>query len=157
MIEIERVTPETFDTFFDLITALADFEKLPPPDEAARERLKADAFKNPTRFEAYLAFKDNTPAAYCIIFETYSSFLAKPTLYLEDIFVLPEFRGQKIALEIMKFLADKALQCGYGRMEWQVLDWNQDAINFYEKLGAKRMKEWFSYRITEEELRHVVQ
>jgi GNAT superfamily N-acetyltransferase len=157
MIEIERVTPETFDTFFELINALADFEKLPPPDEDAQERLRHDAFTKPARFQAYMAFKDDVPAGYCITFDTYSSFLAKPTLYLEDIFVLTEFRGQKVALTMMKFLANEALQRGYGRMEWQVLDWNQDAINFYEKLGAKRMKEWFSYRITEEELRHVVQ
>ncbi len=156
MIELEKVTPETFDTFLELITALAEFEKLPPPDEAAQERLRRDAFKTPSCFEAYLAFTDNCPAAYCIIFQTYSSFLAKPTLYLEDIFVLPEYRGQKIAFEMMKFLANEALHRGCGRMEWQVLDWNETAIDFYEKLGAKQMKEWFSYRITEQELRNVI-
>jgi GNAT superfamily N-acetyltransferase len=153
MPEIKRVTPETFDLFFNLIIALADFEKLPPPDAAARERLRHDAFKNAPRFEAYLAFKNNAAVGYCIIFETYSSFLAKPTLYLEDLFVLPEYRGQKIAFEIIKFLAAEALKRGCGRMEWVVLDWNQNAIDFYEKLGAKRQREWFSYRMTEEELR----
>ncbi|HYF02329.1 MAG TPA: GNAT family N-acetyltransferase [Patescibacteria group bacterium] len=155
MPEIQRVTPKTFDQFLQLIVALADFEKLPPPDEAAQGRLRHDAFKNNPHFEAYLAFNSGVPAGYCIVFETYSSFLAKPTLYLEDLFVLPEFRGQKIAFEIMKFLAAEALKRGCGRMEWQVLDWNENAIEFYEKLGAKRQREWFSYRMTEEELRRL--
>lgn len=130
-----------------LINALADFEKLKRPTPAAQKRLLRDAFGRKKRFDAYLAFVGKKAVGYAIIFETYSSFLAKPTLYLEDIFVLPEFRGKKIGLKLFKHCLAEARRRKCGRMEWMVLDWNVNAIRFYEKLKAKQMKEWLLYRI----------
>jgi GNAT superfamily N-acetyltransferase len=130
-----------------LINALADFEKLKRPTVTARKRLLRDAFGKRKRFDAYLAFLDVAAVGYAIVFETYSSFLAKPTLYLEDIFVLPEYRGKKIGLKLFKHCLAEAKRRKCGRMEWMVLDWNVNAIRFYEKLRAKQMKKWLLYRI----------
>ena len=84
---------------------------------------------------------------YAIVFETYSSFLALPTLYLEDIFVLSEYRRHGIGLKLFRYCCAEARRRGCGRMEWVVLDWNKSAIRFYNRLGAKRMKEWQLYRL----------
>ncbi|MBS4028768.1 MAG: GNAT family N-acetyltransferase [Ignavibacteriales bacterium] len=146
-------TEEEFEHLFILIIALADFEKLSPPDESAKQRLFHDCFCEKPRFEAYLAFTGEQPVAYAIIFETYSSFLAKPTLYLEDIFVLPEYRKQKIGVTLFRYLVQLAQQRGCGRMEWQVLDWNTGAIDFYKRLGATHLKEWYSFRLNEEQIK----
>lgn len=150
--ELRPLTPVDFDTFFSLITALADFEKLAPPDETAKIRLQLDAFGASPKFRALLAFVGDVPAGYAIYFETYSSFLAKPTLYLEDLFVLPEYRHQKVALRIFKHLAETAIARGCGRLEFQVLEWNTTAINFYKKLGAVHQADWLPYRMTQDVL-----
>ena len=152
---IQKVTEENFEQLFSLILALASFEKLAPPDDEAKERLRRDCFSSHPRFEAFLSFFDGKPVAYAIVFETYSSFLAKPTLYLEDIFVLPEYRKQKIGVHFFRFLASLAVERGCGRMEWKVLDWNIGAIEFYKKLGATQLNEWLPFRLTEEQLRKV--
>jgi GNAT superfamily N-acetyltransferase len=150
-IHITPVTPNNFEAFFSLIVALADYEKLSPPDEAAKERLRHDAFSEKPRYFASLILYKEKPAGYIIYFETYSSFLAKPTLYLEDLFVLPEFRKMKLGVTAFQYLIGEAQRKNCGRIEWQVLDWNQLAIDFYEKLGAKRMNDWYSYRLTEQD------
>ncbi|MCS6989690.1 MAG: GNAT family N-acetyltransferase [Chloroherpetonaceae bacterium] len=152
-LRVKKLAEEDFETFFSLIVALADYEGLAPPDSDAKARLKRDAFSDKPRFEAYLAFLNEEPVGYAIAFETYSSFLAKPTLHLEDLFVLPSARKKKVGFGLFKFLAELALERGCGRMEWQVLNWNQLAIDFYEKLGAERLTEWLPYRLTEERLR----
>lgn len=149
---IKKLSEEDFEAFFSLIVALADYEKLTPPDLDAKARLKRDAFSARPKFEAYLAFLNGAPVGYAIIFETYSSFLAKPTLYLEDLFVLPSARKQKVGFGLFKFLIKLAVERGCGRMEWQVLNWNQLAIDFYERLGATHQQNWLPYRLTEEQL-----
>ncbi|MDX2129306.1 MAG: GNAT family N-acetyltransferase [Chloroherpetonaceae bacterium] len=151
-IDIAPVTPSNFEVFFSLIVSLANYEKLTPPDDSAKKRLKADAFSESPRYFSSLILFEQKPSGYIIYFETYSSFLAKPTLYLEDLFVLPEYRKLKLGLTAFQFLVKEAERRGCGRIEWQVLDWNQIAIDFYEKLGAKRMKEWYSYRLEENDL-----
>ncbi len=151
-LRIKKLSEDDFEAFFSLIVALADYEHLPPPDLAAKARLKHDAFSERPKFETYLAFLNEQPVGYAIIFETYSSFLAKPTLYLEDLFVLPSARKQKVGFGLIKFLIALAVERGCGRMEWQVLNWNQLAIDFYEKLGAVRQNEWLPYRLTETQL-----
>ncbi|MFN3345127.1 MAG: GNAT family N-acetyltransferase [Chloroherpetonaceae bacterium] len=149
---IKKLSEEDFEAFFSLIVALADYEHLEPPDLDAKARLKRDAFSERPKFEAYLAFLNAEPVGYAIIFETYSSFLAKPTLYLEDLFVLPSARKQKVGFRLFKFLIGLAVERECGRMEWQVLNWNQLAINFYEKLGATHQHTWLPYRLTEAQL-----
>ncbi len=149
---IKKLSEDDFEAFFSLIVALADYEHLTPPDLNAKVRLKRDAFSARPKFEAYLAFLNSAPVGYAIIFETYSSFLAKPTLYLEDLFVLPSARKQKVGFGLFRFLIALAVERGYGRMEWQVLNWNQLAIDFYERLGATRQQDWLPYRLTEAQL-----
>ena len=130
-----------------LIDALADFEKLKRPGKRARVRLLKDAFGKRKRFKVFLAFAGGKPAGYAIFFETYSSFLALPTLYLEDIFVLKEYRKQRIGLKLFRRCLNEARNRGCGRMEWVVLDWNKNAIRFYKNLRARQMKEWLLFRM----------
>ncbi len=156
-LHIKKLSEENFEAFFSLIVALAEYEHLVPPDLNAKARLKCDAFSARPKFEAYLAFLDDAPVGYAIIFETYSSFLAKPTLYLEDLFVLPSARKQKVGFGLFKFLIALAVERGCGRMEWQVLNWNRLAIDFYERFGATYQHDWLPYRLTEEQLRDLHQ
>jgi GNAT superfamily N-acetyltransferase len=149
---IRVAAPEDGEDFLALVDALADYEKLERPSEDARQRLLRDGFTEPRRFQPYLAELNGRRVAYAITFHTYSSFLALPTLYLEDLFVLPEARRSGIGMAFFRFLAAEAVRQGCGRMEWVVLDWNQLAIDFYEKLGARRLSEWHSYRLTREQL-----
>lgn len=138
-----------------LITALADFEKLPPPDAAAQKRLTEDAFGSKPRFEPWLAFAAGhcAPVGYAIFFETYSSFLAMPTLYIEDVFVMPDYRGHGIGGALLRKAIELAHERNCGRVEWTTLDWNVNAQRVYEdKIGAKRMSEWYLYRMTRREI-----
>ena len=134
-----------------LVCALADFEKLAPPDAEAQQRLIEDCFGPNPRLESWLAFAagNTPPVAYAMLLETYSSFLARPTLYLENVFVLPEFRGRGIGGGFLRHCVALAHERGCGRMEWTCLDWNTRAQRVYEgKLGAQRMSEWYLYRMT---------
>jgi GNAT superfamily N-acetyltransferase len=133
--------------FLSLVNALADYEELARPGRAAQSRLLRDSVGKKKRFDAFLAFANGKPVGYAIIFETYSSFRARPTLYLEDLFVLSEFRKQKIGSSLFRRCLLEAKRRGCGRMEWMVLDWNTPAIRFYRKLNAAWMKEWKLFRI----------
>lgn len=146
-ITIRPVRKSDGKAFLSLIDALADYEKLKRPSRAARGRLLKDGFGKRKRFGSLLAFVGKQPVGYAIFFETYSSFLARPTLYLEDIFVLPEFRKKKIGLKLFRTCLAEAKRRRCGRMEWMVLDWNINAIRFYRKLGASYMKAWHLYRL----------
>ena len=152
ILQIRKAGPADAAAILRLVEGLAEYEHLTPPDEPARKRLVNDMFGERPRIEAYLAEVDGTPAGYAFAFETYSSFLALPTLYLEDLFVLPEYRKLKIGYSLFRRVALEAHQRGCGRMEWTVLDWNVPAIEFYRRLGAKHMKEWHLYRLTATEL-----
>jgi GNAT superfamily N-acetyltransferase len=132
--------------FLRLVVALANFEKLPPPGAAARRRLLRDAFGARAKYRLWIAETDGRVVAYAIFFFTYSSFLARPTLYLADVFVHPDARGRGVATAIMKRLAAEALKNGCGRFEWMVLDWNKPAIRLYRGLGAEEKKSWILYR-----------
>lgn len=133
--------------FLALVVALANFEKLPPPDAAARRRLVKHAFGSRPLYTLWVAELGGRIVAYAIFFKTYSSFLARPTLYLEDIFVHPDARGRGVATAMMKRLAARAVKGGCGRFEWMVLDWNRPAIRLYRGLGALEKKEWRLYRL----------
>lgn len=107
-----------------------------------------DGFGSSPKYISYLVYYDSKPVGYAITFETYSSFLAKPTFYLEDIFVLEQFRNKKIGFSFFSYLIDIAKNNDCGRFEFIVLDWNLNAIKFYEKFGAIHQEEWLNYRIT---------
>lgn len=150
-IVLRPLTAEHAAAFCQLVTALAEFEKLPPPDAAAQARLVADALGPKPRIEVWLAFVDDAaaPCGYAILVETYSSFLALPTLYIEDVFVLPDQRQRGVGSALLRKAVSLAHERGCGRMEWTALDWNVNAQRVYEqRLGAKRMSEWFLYRMT---------
>ena len=136
----------------EFIRGLADYEKLTDGVEATEEKLRRTLFPDAgdTAPAAYcvFAFADGVPAGFALYFFNYSTFLAKPGLYLEDLYVKTEYRGQGIGKALLLHLAKLANARGCGRMEWTVLDWNQPAIDFYEKLGAQRMKEWQICRLT---------
>ncbi|MDB6119413.1 MAG: GCN5-related N-acetyltransferase [Verrucomicrobiaceae bacterium] len=147
---LRRATPADSAGFLRLVNALADFEKLDPPDEAAQKRLLNDAFGNRPRFDAWLAFADSAtePVGYAIFLETYSSFLALPSLYIEDVFVLTEYRQQGIGGALLRKAVKLAQERGCGRVEWTALDWNVNARRVYEeKMGAQHMNEWCLYRM----------
>jgi len=147
---IRRAVRADAEALLELIVALAQFEKLPPPDAEAQKRLVEDGFGEQPRFECWLGFWAGAaqPVAYALVFESYSSFLALPTLYLEDVFVLPDFRRRGIGGALLRHCIQLAHQRGCGRMEWTCLDWNTKAQAAYDQLGARHMSEWFLYRLT---------
>jgi GNAT superfamily N-acetyltransferase len=133
-----------------LIKALAEFEKLSHEVVATEAKLKATLFgKNPAA-EVVMAEipESKDPVGFALFFTSYSTFLGKPGIYLEDLFVKPEFRSQKIGHKLLQFLAKTVIGRGYGRLEWSVLDWNARAREFYDRLGAARMDEWTVHRLT---------
>jgi GNAT superfamily N-acetyltransferase len=143
---IERVTGENFKQLLRLIEGLAKFEKLAPPDNAAKRRLRRDTLSKNPRCEAYLCRLGSKYVAYVIVYFTYSSFRALPTLYLEDIFVLEEYRRRGIGQAMFDFCVKRAKKEGCGRIEFTVLDWNKSAQRFYEKNDAEKT-EWDFYRL----------
>ena len=144
---VRPLGPADVPVLLALIDALADYERLTRPDEEARARLSADAVASSPRFEALLAEVDGQVVGYAIFFPTYSTFLARPTLYLEDLFVRPEARGRGAGAALFAACAAEAVRRGCGRMEWQVLDWNTPSIAFYERRGARRMAAWLPFRL----------
>jgi GNAT superfamily N-acetyltransferase len=147
---IRPATLSDVPLILDFIRALAAYEKLSGEVEANEERLQATLFpaQGHPAAECILAFVDTTPAGIAIFFTNYSTFLAKPGLYLEDLFVAPELRGRGVGKALLLHLAKLANARGCGRMEWTVLDWNRPAIEFYESIGARRMREWQICRLS---------
>lgn len=131
-----------------LIDELAEFEKLMPPDLKAKKRLINDAFCKKPLFYVLLAKNGDKSVGYAFYFFTYSSFLARKTLYLEDIFISESCRKLGIGKMLFEELIKIAKKHKCGRMEWCVLDWNVNAIKFYDKLGAKQLREWLYYRMS---------
>lgn len=156
MIEVRKAVTADGPVILQLIDALAAYEKLDPPDAEAKARLLGDLFSERPRVESFLAIVDGVPAGYTFIFETYSTFLALPTLYLEDFFVLPEYRSQKVGSALFREMISQADARGCGRMEWSVLDWNQLAIDFYERYGARRLWEWHAYRFVRSDFSRIL-
>jgi len=141
--QVRQATRADVPTLLRLVRELADFEKLAPPERAAEERFARDLGH---RFEAFVAEEDGDALGYAIVFETYSTFRAKPILYLEDLFVSPRARRRGVARALMERVTSEARSRGCVRVSWVVLDWNVEAQRFYEKLGAKRTP-WFGYEI----------
>ena len=150
--KIRPLSAEDIPAFIGLVDALADYEKLPAPDPSARERLARDAMADPPRFRVLVAEQDGKVIGCGSYFFTYSTFFARPTLWVEDLFVLPEARGNGAGRALMQALAREAVSNECGRMEWNVLDWNAPAIALYEGIGGKILKEWRVVRLTGEEL-----
>jgi GNAT superfamily N-acetyltransferase len=135
-----------FDRVFELIIELARFEKLKPPSHASKKQLFKDSFGKKRLNNILISIDKNKITGYAFYFFTYSSFLAKKTLYLEDIYVTQSERTKGTGKLFFKELVKIAKKENCGRMEWCVLDWNKNAIRFYNNLGAKPMKDWIYYR-----------
>lgn len=147
---IRAAEPRDLPTVVGLVRALADFEKLPGPDEAAARRLSDDFAAG--RYSLLVAEHAGAVVGYALYFFTYSTFLAQPSLYLEDIFVHPKARARGIGERFMRALAREAVRQGCGRFDWTVLDWNVDAQKFYRRLGAEVMSTWWTCRVSGEAL-----
>ena len=142
-----------------LIIALAEFENLPPPDPEAQARLVEHGFGDSPQFEVLLAEVEGAPSpvGYALLLQTYSTFLAQPTLHLEDVFVLPEYRKRGIGKALLRRCVQAAFERGCGRLEWTCLDWNTNAQALYERMGARRMKEWYLYRMTRDAMARMLE
>ena len=147
-IRIARATERDVPQILELIQGLAEYERLSHVVEADEDRLRRTLFGDRPSAEVWLAFADDECAGFALFFTNYSTFLGKPGLYLEDVFVKPHLRRKGIGLALLKHLGAIARERKYGRMEWSVLDWNQPAINFYKKLGAVPLDEWTMFRLT---------
>lgn len=151
-LHIRTATRQDAEAVFALIDALATYEKQQKLDAATRARLFRDGFDEPRRFMTLLAELDGEAVGYALFFETYSSYQARPTLYLEDLFVLPAARVRGIGKALFNACVAEAMQRGCGRMEWTVLDWNKPAIDFYQKIGARKLHDRLLYRLTSQDM-----
>jgi GNAT superfamily N-acetyltransferase len=129
------------------IRALAEYERLAHECVATEGLLRESLFGERRSAEVVLAFAGDEPAGFALWFESYSTFLARPGLYLEDLFVYPQFRGRGLGRRLLRHLARVAVDRSYGRVEWSVLDWNVDAIGFYRSLGAELLDDWRRCRL----------
>ena len=144
-------------TIVALIRGLAEYEKLAHECEATVQRVRRHGFGAKRYFETLICERDGAAVGFALYFFTFSTFLARPTLYLEDLFVLPEARGKGAGRALLSTLARIAVRKGCGRMEWAVLDWNTPSIAFYERLGATLRREWLLTRLTGAPLRKLAQ
>ena len=153
MLRIFPATEPDLPVILDLIRALAEYEKLTHIVTATQARLRETLFGTKPAAEVLLAHWGEECAGFAVYFASYSTFLAAPGLYLEDLYVKPHLRGKGIGLALLKHLARIATERRCSRLEWGVLDWNQPAIQFYKTLGAVPMDEWTKYRLTGEALK----
>jgi len=150
---IERATENDVPLIFSLIKALAEYERMSDEVVATEAGLRETLFGAHPSAEVVIAYAGGEPAGFALFFHNYSTFLGKPGLYLEDLFVVPKFRGAGLGRALLTRLAELAVARGCGRFEWAVLDWNEPAIGFYKKLGAKPMDDWTIFRVTGDALR----
>jgi GNAT superfamily N-acetyltransferase len=146
-----RIRPATVadvPIILQLIRDLATYERAPNDVTATEEQLVEVLFGKKPAAEVLLAFEDETPVGFAVFFHNFSTWLGRPGVYLEDLFVKPEHRGKGYGRALLVDLAKIARDRGCGRLEWAVLNWNEPAIQFYRKLGAKPMDEWTVFRLT---------
>ena len=152
-IHIRRATPLDVPIILTFIRELAEYEKLADQVVATDDDLYVALFGERPVIEAVIATHGDEPVGYALFFPTFSTFLGKPGMYLEDVYVRPAARGLGIGRKILEHLARVTVQRGWGRLEWSVLDWNEPSIAFYRKLGATAMDEWTVFRLAGQKLR----
>jgi GNAT superfamily N-acetyltransferase len=135
-----------------LIKELAEYERLSHEVVATEDSLRGWLFGEQRAAEVVLGYQEGVPAGFALFFHSFSTFLGRPGIYLEDLYVKPEFRGKGLGRALLIYLARLAKERDYGRLEWSVLDWNEPAIRLYEGIGAVPMDEWTAYRVTGEAL-----
>lgn len=147
-VRIEPATERDVPQILRFIKGLAEYEKLSDQVTATEDGLRASLFGPRRAAEVVIAYVGDEPAGFALYFHNYSTFLGQPGIYLEDLFVVPERRGAGVGRHLLAHLAALAVERGCGRLEWAVLDWNEPAIRFYRRLGARPMDEWTVYRLT---------
>ncbi|HSZ09644.1 MAG TPA: GNAT family N-acetyltransferase [Steroidobacteraceae bacterium] len=140
-----------------LINELADYEKLRHESVATEASIHQALFGPKPHAEAVIARLDGEPVGFALFFHNFSTFLGKPGLYLEDLFVRPAHRGRAVGKSLLSYLAALAVERGCGRFQWQVLDWNRPSREFYERLGAQADAAWVNYRMTGDALRRLAE
>lgn len=157
-LEVRPATEEDVSLILDFIRELAEYEKLSHEVVADEETLRRNLFGSGYRgAEAVIAEADGEPAAFALFFHNFSTFLGRPGIYLEDLFVRPEYRGAGIGRGLLAHLARLAVDRDCGRLEWWVLDWNEPAVGFYRSLGAISMDDWTVYRVAGESLERLAE
>jgi GNAT superfamily N-acetyltransferase len=151
-VQIRPATADDTPLIVELIRGLAEYERLAHECVATEERVRESLFGPRPDAEVVIAEVDGRPAGFALFFHNYSTFLARRGLYLEDLFVFPQYRGRGVGRALLVHLARLAVARGCGRFEWWVLDWNEPAIRFYRSLGAVPMDDWTVYRLTGEAL-----
>ena len=154
-LRVRRGTRKDATTIVALIRGLAEYEQLAHECEASVVRIRRHGFGAKRYFETLICERDGAAVGFALYFFTFSTFLARPTLYLEDLFVLPSERGRGAGRALLSALARIALRQGCGRMEWAVLDWNAPSIGFYERLGARLRRDWILTRLSGAPLRQL--
>lgn len=147
-VTIRSAQPADVPLIRELIEGLAEYERLRHECVATDERLRSTLFGERPYAEVIIADVDGVAAGFALFFHNYSTFLARPGIYLEDLFVRPHMRGHGVGKALLRHLASLAVARDCGRLEWSVLDWNEDAIGFYRALGARPQDEWTVFRVT---------
>ncbi len=150
---IRPATPADVPVILDFIQQLAEYEKLRDACHATEEALAITLFGSRPYAEALIAEDASGPVGFALYFHNYSTFLAKPGIYLEDLFVIPAARGAGHGKALLNALARLAVERGCGRLEWSVLDWNAQSIAFYKSLGAEPQEDWTIFRLSGDSLR----
>jgi GNAT superfamily N-acetyltransferase len=140
--------PSDAGTILGFIKELAEYERLSHEVVATEDTLRSSLFEGRQVAEVVLAELTGKPVGFGLFFHNFSTFLGRPGIYLEDLYVTPAMRGKGIGAALLSFLGRLARERGCGRLEWAVLDWNEPAISFYKKLGARAMDEWTVFRVT---------
>ena len=157
MLSLRPATRADVELILDFIRALAEYEREPQAAVATAENIIRDGFSENPKFRVVIAEWNGCPAGFAFFFYTYSTWIGKPGIYLEDLFVHPEFRGKGIGKALLVHLAQIAVRENCYGMRWQVLDWNTPSIEFYESLGATELKEWIPMRIMGEHLKRLAE
>ena len=145
---IERATERDVPLILRLIRGLAEYEKLTDEVRATEDDLRRSLFGPNPAAEVVVGYAGDEAVGFALFFHNYSTFLARPGMYLEDLFVVPAWRGHGYGRQLLAHLATLAVERGCGRLEWAVLDWNEPAIGFYKSLGAKPLHDWTVFRVT---------
>ena len=147
-IAIVPAGPDDVPKILEMIRGLAEYERLSHQAVATEDSIRTSLFGPRPFAEVVLAYSGSTPIGFALFFHNFSTFLGRPGLYLEDLFVLSEWRGRGVGRRLLTHLASIAVERGCGRMEWAVLDWNESAIGFYRRLGAEMLDDWRICRLT---------
>ncbi|MDJ0573413.1 MAG: GNAT family N-acetyltransferase [Pleurocapsa sp. MO_192.B19] len=154
-LQIRQAIADDVPHIFNLIKALAEYEKLSHKVTGTVEDLQEHLFGSRVYAEAIVAECESKIVGFALFFPNYSTFLTKPGIYLEDLFVLPEYRRRGIGKAMLSYLGKLAIERDAGRLEWSVLDWNESAIAFYQRMGAKVLPDWRICRVTEDALQRL--